>query len=152
MRILIVLLTGLLTLAAMPSAQAELRIEISRGAERPMPVAIVPFGWQGNGQAAFDVASLVARDLASTGRFQPLAPTEMPQRPTAAADVDLPDWKMVGVEAVAVGELLQTGPDDFTIQFQLLDVLRGTQLLGYKLPSSRAGLRLSSHRVADMVY
>jgi TolB protein len=98
------------------------------------------------------VAGLVARDLASTGRFQPLAPTEMPQRPTAAADVDLPDWKMVGVEAVAVGELLQTGPDDFTIQFQLLDVLRGTQLLGYKLPSSRAGLRLSSHRVADMVY
>ncbi len=139
-------------LAIASAARAELRIEISRGAERPLPVAIVPFGWQGGGPAAFDVASLVARDLASTGRFAPLPEADMPQRPTMAAEVDLADWKMVGVEAVVVGQLLQTGAEEFAIQFQLLDVLRGTQLLGYRLPSSRTGLRLASHRVADMIY
>lgn len=143
---------ALLTLLPIFAARAELRIEISRGAERPMPVAIVPFGWQGEGAAAFDVAGLVARDLASTGRFAPLPERDMPQRPTVAADVDFPDWKMMGVEAVVVGRLLQTAPNEFTIQFQLLDVLRGTQLLGYRLPSDRSGLRLASHRVADMIY
>ena len=41
----VVALSGLL---AVLSARAELVIEISRGAERPMPVAIVPLGWQGD--------------------------------------------------------------------------------------------------------
>jgi TolB protein len=143
---------GLAVLLAGFTARAELRIEISRGAERPMPVAIVPFGWQGTGAAPFDVAGLVARDLASTGRFAPLAEAEMPGKPTAAADVDFADWKMVGVEAVVVGRLVQTAPGEYSIQFQLLDVLRGTQLLGYRLPTAAAGLRPSSHRVADMIY
>lgn len=133
-------------------AHAQLRIEISRGAERPMQVAIVPFGWQGAGAPPFDVAGLVARDLASTGRFAPLPAADMPQRPTAATEVDFPDWKMMGVEAVAVGRLVQQTPGQYAIQFQLLDVLRGTQLLGYQLPSDQAGLRLTSHRVADMIY
>ncbi len=146
---------ALLALAALlpwAFAHAQLRIEISRGAERPMAVAIVPFGWQGEGASAFDIAGLVARDLQSTGRFAPLPERDMPQRPTAATEVDFPDWKMMGVEAVAVGRLLQKAPGQYTIEFQLLDVLRGTQLMGYQLPSDKAGLRLSSHRVADMIY
>ncbi len=141
-----------LLLALATAARGELRVEISRGAERPLPVAIVPLGGQGGAAAPFDVAGLVARDLSSTGRFAPLPVADMPQRPTAAAEVDIPDWKMLGVEAVVVGQLLQTGTDQFDIQFQLLDTLRGTQLLSYRLPSNAAGLRLASHRVADMVY
>jgi TolB protein len=139
-------------LLPLAGVQAQLRIEISRGAERPMPVAIVPFAWEGPGEVPFDVAALVARDLASTGRFAPLPVADMPQRPTAAAEVDFGDWKMLGIEAVLVGKLLTTPAGDHVLQFQLLDVLRGTQLLGYRLPSDRASLRLSSHRVADMVY
>ncbi len=133
-------------------AQAELRIEISRGAERPMPVAIVPFGWDGPGAPPLDVAAVVARDLAGTGRFEPLPERDLVQRPTGGADIDFQDWKTLGVEAVVVGRLRPAAPGEFTIQFQLFDVLRGEQLLGYRLPSAQAALRLSSHRVADMIY
>jgi TolB protein len=135
------------------SAWAELRIEISKGAERAIPVAIIPLGWQGNGaQPPADVAAIVAGDLASSGRFAPLPVKDMPQRPTLGTAVDFPDWKMLGVEAVVVGQLVENSPGQFTIQFQLFDVFRATQLLGYRLPSTADNLRLSSHRVADMIY
>jgi TolB protein len=134
------------------AARAELVVEISRGAERPMPVAIVPLGWQGGGPAPIDVAGIVAKDLGSTGRFAPLPVADMPQRPVGVQGVDFQDWKLVGVEAVVVGQLLQTSPGQYAIEFHLLDVLRGTELLGYRQPSAAAGLRLSGHRVADMIY
>ena len=152
MRWSVKLLLALAALLAGMVVRAELRIEISRGAEKPMPVAIVPMGWQGTGASPMDVAGIISRDLASTGRFDPLAPADMVERPTSGAEVDFQDWKMLGVEAVVVGRLLQTGTGEYTIQFQLFDVLRGEQLLGYRLPSTGAALRLSSHRVADMIY
>lgn len=152
MRWSVKLLLALAALLAGMVVRAELRIEISRGAEKPMPVAIVPMGWQGTGASPMDVAGIISRDLASTGRFDPLAPADMVERPTSGAEVDFQDWKMLGVEAVVVGRLLQTGNGEYTIQFQLFDVLRGEQLLGYRLPSTGAALRLSSHRVADMIY
>lgn len=145
-----VLFSALALLAGI--ARAELVIEISRGAERPMSVAIVPLGWQGVGGLPMDVADIVSRDLASSGRFAPLPVADMVQRPTTAAEVDFQDWRTLGVEAVVVGMLQQTAPGEYVIQFQLMDVLKGEQLLGYRLPSSGAGLRLSSHRVADMIY
>ncbi len=141
---------GLLAVAL--PLRAELRIEIVGGVARPVPVAIVPFGWQGSGTVPFDIASLISRDLASTGRFEPLPERDLVQRPVAGTEVDFRSWKMLGVEAVVVGRLLETTPGEYTIQFQLFDVLRGQQLLGYRLPAPAAGLRLGAHRAADMIY
>ena len=69
-------LTVLLALVAAfagSSAEAQLRIEITSGVERPLPIAIVPFGWQGSGPTApFDLAAVVTADLGNSGRFAPL--------------------------------------------------------------------------------
>jgi TolB protein len=137
---------------AAPAARAELRIEISEGVDKPVPVAVVPFGWQGAGPMPFDVAALISADLGSSGRFRPLAPRDMLERPTAGRDIDFDDWRIMGIEVVVVGRLLENGPDDYTIQFQLFDVFRGEQLLGYRQPARRSQLRGASHLVADMIY
>ncbi len=145
-------LLGLVFLLAACALRAELVIEISKGAERPLPIAVIPLGWQGSGAVPFDVAGLVSRDLASTGRFAPLPERDLVERPTLGAEIDFQDWRTLGVEAVVVGRLIPTAAGQYMIQFQLYDVLRGEQLIGYRLPSSAANLRLSSHRVADMIY
>jgi len=133
-------------------ARAELRVEITQGVEKAVPIAVVPFGWQGQGELPFDVAGLVAADLARSGRFAPLEPQKMLARPTNAKDLDFGDWRMLGVEVVIVGQLIETGSDSYTIQFQIFDVFRGEQLLGYRQPARGSQLRGSSHRVADMIY
>lgn len=141
----------LLFLVALP-LQAQLRIEIVGGVARPMPVAVVPFGWGGGTPLPFDVAGLVARDLASSGRFEVLPEADLVQKPTRGVDVDFRAWKTLGVEAVVIGELLEGAAGSYTLQFQLFDVLRSQQLLGYRLPAAAAGLRLAAHRAADMIY
>jgi len=131
---------------------AELQIVISRGVEKAVPVAIVPFGFSGEGSAPTDVAAIVAANLERSGRFSALPRADMLQRPTSGTEVDFRSWRMVGVEVVVVGQLIATGPGQYAIQFQVFDALRGEQLLGYRLPSSEAALRVSSHRVSDLIY
>ena len=134
------------------TASAELRIEIRQGVDKAVPVAVVPFGWQGEGAAPADVASVVAADLARSGRFAPLPRGDMLTRPTDGRDVDFDDWRILGTEIVIVGRLIAQGGEDFTIQFQVFDVLRGQQVLGYRQPARLQQLRTASHRVADLIY
>ena len=146
-------LSGMVVLCALiATASAELRIEITGGVDQAVPLAVVPFGWQGGGKMPFDVSGVVAADLERSGRFAPLAPGDMLERPTTGSDIDFKDWRILGIEVVIVGQLLRTGADQYTIQFQLFDVFRGKQLLGYRQPATTGQLRRASHVVADMIY
>jgi TolB protein len=150
-RNILLIIFSLCTLA--PEVLAELRIEISQGIDKAVPIAVVPFGWEGRGdKPPFDVAALISSDLSRSGRFAPLDPDDMLERPTLGRDVDFQDWRLLGIEVIVVGRLIETGRDDYTIQFQLFNVYRGEQLLGYRQPASKAQLRGASHLVSDMVY
>lgn len=133
-------------------AQAELVIDV-QGVARPTPVAIVPFGWEGNApDMPLDVTEVINNDLRRSGRFAPISENDMLQKPTSGADVDFEDWGYVGVEAVVVGSVVQTGENAFTLQFQLFDVFGRKQLVGYRMPASRDTMRDAAHRAADMIY
>ena len=133
-------------------AHAELVIDV-QGVAQPTPVAIVPFGWQGSTPSApLDVAQVITDDLRRSGRFAPLAERDMLQKPTDGADVDFQDWGFVGVEAVVVGSLVQTGPNAYTLEFHLFDVFGRRELVGYRMPASRGTMRGAAHRAADMIY
>lgn len=133
-------------------AAAQLEIEITRGAGKQTPIAVVPFGWQGEGAPPLDVSGVIAADLTRSGRFAPIDENEMLQKPTAGVDIDFDDWSVLGVEAVVVGELLQTGENRYSVQFQLFDVFGGDQLVGYRMPATRGTLRHAAHRAADMIF
>ena len=134
---------------------AQIEIEVTRGVERPVPMAIVPFGWEGPGtQAPFDVAALVSSDLGNSGRFAPMAVEDMVSRPTRPVEVRFQDWLIVDVDYLVVGQLLANPDGGHTVVFQLFDVLRGEQLIGFRLTTGGGGgdLRVAGHRVADMIY
>ncbi len=142
-----------LALAVANPARAELQIEITQGVDTALPIAVVPFGWQGTGAAPpLDAAAIVAADLARSGRFAPLDRKDMLQKPTTGAEVQFDDWRRQGSEVLVIGRVLQPGPDQYEIQFQVFDVLRGEQLLGYRQPATTADFRRSAHRVADLIY
>ncbi len=141
----------LLAMAAVP-ARADLVIELDQVGVKPMPMAVVPFGWDGNGAPPIDISGVIAADLKRSGRFDPLPERDMLQRPTTGAQLNFDDWRRVNTEVVVVGRLTQNSEDDFSVQFQVFDVFSSRQILGYRLPSSRRGLRLAAHRAADMIY
>ena len=148
-------LAGTFGLLAVDRAEPQIVIEITRGVERPVPMAIVPFGWQGPGSAApFDVAALVTSDLAQSGRFDPMAIEDMVSRPTQPADVAFQDWQIVDVDYLVIGQVLANANGNHTIVFQLFGVLQGEQLVGFRLTTgnSAGDLRVAGHRIADMIF
>ncbi len=133
-------------------ANAELVIDV-QGVARPAPVSIVPFGWEGSSpKIPLDIAAVINSDLKRSGRFAPIPESDMLQKPTDGADVDFDDWTILGVEAVVVGKLTQTGDNAYTLQFQLFDTFGRKQLVGYRMPASRGTMRAAAHRAADMIY
>ncbi|MGB7216583.1 MAG: Tol-Pal system beta propeller repeat protein TolB [Gammaproteobacteria bacterium] len=143
---------GLLLAVFAAAAHAQLDITVRKGLARPVPIAVVPFGWQGSGPPPYDLAAVITADLGNSGRFAPMAVRDMISRPTEPAQVNFQDWRVSDVDALVIGRLQQTGPDDFTAQFQLFDVIRGRQLLGFRLTSNRDNLRATAHRIADMIF
>lgn len=143
----------LISVSLISSAIGQLRVEIRRGVERPVPMAIVPFSWEGLGTVSpFDVSGLVAADLGQSGRFAPMDVQDMVSLPSLPEDVRFQDWQIVEVDYLVIGRVIENTFDAYTIVFQLYDILRGEAIVGYRLTASGAELRTASHRISDMVY
>ena len=135
------------------SALGDITVEITKGGVTRTPVAVVPFGWSGRtSDMPLDVAEVIAADLQRSGRFAPIPEENMLQKPTTGAELDFDDWSFVKAEAVVVGRITQTGENAYDVSFQLFDVFRQEQLVGYRIPASRGTMRIVAHRAADMIY
>ena len=143
----------LLGLALSQAAVAQGNLTVVNGELKRTPVAVVPFGWEGQSpQAPLDIADVISSDLYRSGRFAPQAERDMLQKPTTGAEVDFDDWTILRIDAVIVGQVVQTGENAYTVRFQLFDPIRQTQLVGYQMPASRGTMRRVAHRAADMIY
>ena len=134
------------------AANAQLVIEITRGQEDAVPIAIVPFGWESTGAAPFDVAQVVAADLQRSGRFAPLDRKDMIDRPTRGDQIRFQDWRYLKSDFIAVGRLLPEGNDRFAAEFELYNVLTGQRLTGQRLAATSTSMRALAHRIADIIF
>jgi TolB protein len=132
-------------------AHAQLTIEITRGQENAVPIAIVPFGWESTATPPFDIAEVVAADLHRSGRFAPLDRKSMIDRPSSGDQIRFQDWRYLKSDFITVGKLMPEG-DRFAAQFELYNVLTGQRLAGQRLTASADSLRALSHRIADIIF
>lgn len=146
------ILAVLALLAAAGAAQARLNIEITGGMEGALPIAVVPFGWQGSGQAPEAVGAIVAADLRRSGAFAPLPEERLPARPHSGGEIRFDRWRGVGAENLVVGRLRRVEQGRFRVDFQLFDALGGGQLTGYSIEAGPAGLRRVAHQISDIIY
>ena len=135
------------------SASAQLEFDVTGFVGKRTPIAVVPFGWEGQEQEApYDIDGVIAADLNRSGRFRPIPDNDMLQKPTASVEIDFDDWAILNVEAIVIGKLTQTGANAYSLQFQAFDVFTRQQLIGYRMPTSRGTMRQAAHRAADMIY
>ena len=149
-------LTAVLLLLAMTplsQARAAMVIDITQGIEAALPIAVVPFGWEGKTpQPPESVGRIVAGDLRRSGQFAPLPDARLPGRPSRREDVDFRSWRAQGVDNLVIGRVREDAAGQYTVQFQLFDVLKGEQVSGYSFPAARAELRAVAHHIADIVF
>jgi len=147
------LMTPVLLLTLGGAAYAQLEVIITDYVGKRAPVAIVPFGWEGDTPSApFDIDDVISADLQRSGRFAPIDEDGMLQKPTERVDLDFDDWRILKVDAVIIGKIVQTGANAYSVQFQAFDVNSQEQLIGYRMPASRGTMRRVAHRAADMIY
>ena len=140
-------------LALSQAAIAQVNLIVVDGELKRTPIAVVPFGWEGQApESPLDIADVISSDLYRSGRFAPQAERDMLQKPTTGAEVDFDDWTILGIDALIVGQVVQTGENAYDVRFQLFDPIRQTQLVGYQMPASRGTMRRVAHRAADMIY
>lgn len=149
-RIILFALLGMFSLSVARAADERLTIEITKGVSGAMPIAVVPFGVEG-GTPPQDVAKIVADDLRRSGRFEPLATKDMTSQPHEGSQVNFQEWRLLKSDNLVVGKIKQQG-SIYTVQFQLFDVYRGTQLAGYSFRTSAKTLRRTAHQIADLIY
>jgi TolB protein len=135
-----------------PRSWAELVVEVTKGQDDAIPIAIVPFNSPTEAAASFDVAQLVSDDLVRSGRFKSMARRDMIETPHVGASIGFDDWRRLNNDYIVVGQLQLEGADHYNIVFELYNVLNRQRLLGYQISANKAGLRLASHQVADMVF
>jgi len=131
------------------SAWARLEVTVTGGSEGALPIAIVPFAQSGNPPQ--NVSAIISADLARSGRFAPMPANQMPGQPHDGKAVDFAKWRGTDSDSLVVGSVAAQG-NGFVVKFQLLNVVQGTQLAGYSITTTAAGLRHTAHQIADIVY
>jgi TolB protein len=138
----------LATLLACGAARAALTIEIVGGGGRQIPIAIVPFA--NEERLPQNVTEVVAADLQRSGLFRLVDGGGM--RPSEPSQVNFGDWKSRGAEAIVIGSTAQLPDGRVEIRFRLMDVVKQTQLTGFAYTVAASQLRLTAHKIADVVY
>ena len=147
-----------LTLLVMPlllvfgsAASAELRIEITKGVDNAVRVAVVPFEWRGKRQLPEAVDQVISSDLGLSGRFEALPTSQMLSFPNSSSEVLPRDWRMLNVEYLVLGYL---EPRDVGVRlhFELYDVLRGSVITRQAIDGLPGELRDMAHHVSDVVF
>jgi len=133
-------------------AQAALTIEITQGIEGAVPIAVVPFGWGGQTAAPENIAAIISADLNRSGRFEPLADRDLVSHPTSADQVKFQNWRMLNVDNLVIGKLVESSPGQYSVSFELFDVFRGKRMTGSTFPAPARDLRRVAHHISDVIY
>jgi TolB protein len=137
-------------LAVPMTSYAALTIEIIGGGASQIPIAIAPFRAEDN--LAQKITPVVAADLARSGLFKIVDSGGMVPVPHEPEQVNYPQWRARGAEAVVIGSIAQLSDGRYDIRFRLMDATKQTQLAGFVYYATAAQLRLTAHKIADVIY
>lgn len=134
--------------AALPSALAQFRVEISGVGATQLPIAVVKF--RDEEKAPQPVGAIVRADLERSGVFRNLD--------TAGVVLDegsqpaMSDWRGRSVDALVGGSVTRLADGRFDVRYRLWDVVKGRDLGGQSYAVPAGDLRLAAHRIADAIY
>ena len=149
-----IIIAVLVTVFLANAANAVIQFRITKSTEAKQLIAIVPFGWQHGGEPLpVDIAAIVADDLARSGLFEPIPFDSLPSRPFQRAQIKFKDWRLPGGPGnLVIGNVTPSLDGQYVVEFELYDVLRSKQVVGFQLTASRQAMRRVAHQIADRIY
>lgn len=129
---------------------ASLTIEITGGADNPIPLAVVPFGWHHPGIPTEDLAAIISADLQRSGLFSAMGREDMLSRPEFGDEVHFRDWRLLDVQYLVLGSVKIVN-DLYQVHYELYDI-GSAKKLGNWVVSDTQNLRDIAHHISDVIY
>lgn len=134
-------------------ADSDVRISIDEGVSMAQPIAVVPFK---SSSVPADVAQIISDDLRNSGKFTPLAPSQMPAQPSSAGEVVAEQWSAIGIDNIVVGQV-SPAAGGYNVAYQLIDTLGTSGTAGGVIEQGSfivpaAQIRQGAHTVSDQVF
>lgn len=136
-------------------AQAEVRVDITRGVVEPIPLAIPAFYGAGGNESQFgrDIAKVVGQDLVRSGLFS------LVDKNAFIQDMDsllvaprFADWRVLNAQALVVGRIEAQADGRLKVEFRLWDVFGETQMTGLAYFTIPNNWRRVAHIISDAIY
>lgn len=132
-------------------ARAQIELDVTEGAIRPIPIAISPFA--GEAQTGQQIADVVTANLRRSGLFAPVDPAAFIER---GADFDATpnfgSWRMINADVLVVGRVTRQPDGRLLSEFRLWDVAGGRQLTGQQYFTAPENWRRVAHIISDAIY
>jgi TolB protein len=141
-----------LSLFCVSPSYATLTIDVTLWLDNATPISVVPFDWQGAGAEPLHMTDVISGDLQRSGRFAPMSEKNMIELPHDGREVNYATWRNLKMKYLVVGKVQMLGQDNYQVQFQLLDVDQGKQMIGQSFRVSGGSLRRLSHHISDLIY
>ena len=125
MKKIMIFIGAMVALTVSRDAWAVLDIRITEGVSDGLPIAIVPFKWEGNSRVPPQhFANIISSDLRRSGKFRPLTLSELPEiTDRSLAGVMKLDWRSTGANLVMFGEITEKDDGSFDLSYQLVNTL-----------------------------
>lgn len=144
------ILCAIVLLALTAAARAQLSIEIIGGGAQQIPITVLPFGDEE--RFTQRVSQIVSADLARSGMFRLGSQGSVRPFPTDAMEVDYRYWRNEGSQTLVIGRVIERSDGKLEVRFRMMDVARQSQVLGYAFTVSVTQLRVTAHKIADLIY
>ncbi len=132
------------------TASAQLRIEVIGGGATQIPVAIVPFRTEEG--LAQRLTPVVMADLTRSGLFKIVDAGGMNPVPYEPEQLNYPQWRARGADAIVIGSVTKARDGRYDIRFRVMDAAKQTQIAGFVYFATESQLRLTAHKIADVIY
>lgn len=149
------LLVAAVTLFAASIAQAEVRLDITRGKVEPLPIAIPVFfgAEEETSRLGTQIADVISADLQRSGLFRPLDRNAFIQDARSlSVRPRFNEWRPLNAQALVNGRVTSEASGDVRVEFRLWDVFAQSHMLGRALVAKSDNWRRVAHIIADAIY
>ncbi len=132
---------------------SDLRIEITKGIEDPIRIAIVPIEWNLEFPPKEYLHQIISSDLESFGEFVSLSPKEMLSLPKSEQEIFYRDWKLLDIDYLVLGTASRgESPQEIVVNFSLFNVTRERLMKRSISVGSSLYLNALAHIMSDRIY
>ena len=144
-----------LNLMTYESALGELKVDITRGTVKPLPIAITNFigETQQEIELGQSISHVIKMDLERSGLFKSIDKKAFIEVEASLETVpQFQNWRVLNAQALVQGRVTFINNDRMRAEFRLWDVFAQQQMIGQVYTTVGSNWRRISHIVADAIY